>query len=131
MHLSYTQLIKRPAIFQRLTGLSVKEFEKLLAPFSGQYEQLVIGPRVNAPGRVRAEGGGQKGLIPAIEDKMLFILVYTRIYPLLFVHGLFFGMDESRACKWVGILLPVLDAALGQMWVRPKRAKGCSTSRNH
>jgi len=92
MHLSYTQLIKRPAIFQRLTGLSVKEFEKLLAPFSGQYEQLVIGPRVNAPGRVRAEGGGQKGLIPAIEDKMLFILVYTRIYPLLFVHGLFFGM---------------------------------------
>ena len=131
MHLSYTQLIKRPVIFQRLTGLSVKEFEKLLAPFSAQYEQRVIGPRVNALGRVRAAGGGQKGLIPAIEDKLLFILVYTRIYPLLFVHGLFFGMDESRACKWVGILLPVLDAALGQMWVRPKRAKGCSTSRNH
>lgn len=126
MHLSYTQLIKRPAMFQRLTGLSVKEFEQLLAPFSAQYEQLVIGPRLKAAGRVRAGGAGQKGLIPAIEDKMLFILVYTRIYPLLFIHGLFFGMDESRACKWVGILLPVLDAALGQMWVRPKRAKGCS-----
>lgn len=111
MHLSSLQLIKRPTIFQRLTGLSVKEFEQLLAPFSAQYEQLVIRPRVNAAGRVRAEGGGQKGLIPAIEDKMLFILVYTRIYPLLFVHGLLFGMDESRACKWVGILLPVLDAA--------------------
>src|SRR5215469_8743333 len=126
MHLSYTQLIKRPAMFQRLTGLNVKEFENLLVPFSAQYEQLVIGPRVKAAGRVRAGGGGQKGLIPAIEDKMLFILVYTRIYPLLFVHGLFFGMDESRACKWVGILLPILDAALGQMWVRPKRAKGRS-----
>ncbi len=36
------------------------------------------------------------------------------------------GWMRSRACKWVGILLPVLDAALGQMWVRPKRAKGCS-----
>ena len=44
---------------------------------------------------VRAGGAGQKGLIPAIEDKMLFILVYTRIYPLLFVHGLFFGMDAQ------------------------------------
>src|SRR5215469_15165393 len=126
MHLSYTQLIKRPAMFQRLTGLNVKEFENLLVPFSAQYEQLVIGPRVKAAGRVRAGGGGQKGLIPAIEDKMLFILVYTRIYPLLFVQGLFFGMAESKACKWVGILLPVLDAAMGEIHVRPKRATGRS-----
>src|SRR5436189_6459945 len=110
MHLSYKQLIKRPAIFQRLTGLSVKEFEKLLAPFSAQYEQLVIGPRVKAAGRVRAVGGGQKGLIPAIEDNRLFILVYTRIYPLLCVHGSLFAMDDSRSGKWVGILLPVLGA---------------------
>ena len=56
MHLSYTQLIKRPAMFQRLSGLSVKEFEQLLGPFSAQYEQLVIGPRVKAAGRVRAVG---------------------------------------------------------------------------
>jgi hypothetical protein len=67
MHLSYTQLIKRPAMFQRLTGLSVKEFEKLLAPFSAQYEQLVIGPRLKAAGRVRAVGGGQKGLIVILQ----------------------------------------------------------------
>jgi len=64
MHLSYTQLIKRPAVFQRFTGLSVKEFEKLLAPFSAQYEQLVIGPRVNAPGRVRAGGGAGLWSLP-------------------------------------------------------------------
>src|SRR5947199_304241 len=98
MHLSYTQLIKRPVIFQRLTGLSVKEVEKLLAPFSAQYEQRVIGPRVNALGRVRAAGGGQKGLIPAIGDKLVIILVYSRIYPLLVLHGLFVGLDERRAC---------------------------------
>src|SRR5947199_10843167 len=116
MTMSYTPLIERPVIFHRLTGLSVKEFETLLAPFSAQYEQRVIGPRVNALGRVRAAGGGQKGLIPAIEDKLLFILVYTRIYPLLFVHGLFFDLHESKACKWVGVLLPVLDAALEEAW---------------
>src|SRR5436305_13960865 len=111
MHLSYTQLIKRPVIFQRLTGLSVKEFEKLLAPFSAQYEQRVIGPRVNALGRVRAAGGGQKGLIPAIEDNLMFILVYTRFYPLLIVHGLFFGIVVSRAFTMVSIMLQDLDAA--------------------
>src|SRR5713101_7862327 len=33
---------------------------------------------------------------------------YSRIYPLLIVQGMFFGIAESKACNWVGILLPVL-----------------------
>lgn len=126
MNLSYTQVEKRPALLQRLTGLHVKEFESLLESFGTQYDQQVIQPRVKAPDRKRAAGGGQKGAIPEVADKLLFILVYTRIYPLLFVQGMFFGMAESKACKWVGILLPLLDAALGQSHMRPKRAKGRS-----
>ena len=35
-------------------------------------------------------------------------------------------MAESKACKWVGILLPVLDAAMGEIHIRPKRATGQS-----
>ncbi len=35
-------------------------------------------------------------------------------------------MAESKACKWVGLLLPVLDATLGEIHMRPKRAKGRS-----
>jgi len=86
----------------------------------------VIQPRVKAPGRKRAAGGGQKGALPEVADKLLFILVYTRIYPLLIVQGMFFSMAESKACKWVGILLPVLDAALDKSHLRPKRATGRS-----
>ena len=119
MNLKYTQVVKRPALLQRLTGLNVKEFESLLEAFSTPYSQQVIQPRVNALGRQRAAGGGQKVALPEMVDKLLFILVYTRIYPLLFVQGLFFGMAESKACTWVGVLLPVLDAALGQNHVRP------------
>lgn len=126
MKLSYTELVKRPALLHRLTGLTVKEFETLLESFSAQYDQLVIQPRVRAPGRQRAVGGGQKGALTDAADKLLFILVYTRIYPLLFIQGMFFGLAESKACKWVGILLPVVDAALGQSHMRPKRAKGRS-----
>jgi DDE superfamily endonuclease len=126
MKLSYAQVIKRPALLERLTGLKVKEFEALRESFSSQYDQQVIKPRVNAPGRQRAAGGGQKGALPEVADKLLFILVYTRIYPLLFVQGLLFGMAESKACTWVGILLPVLDAAMGEIHVRPKRATGRS-----
>jgi DDE superfamily endonuclease/Helix-turn-helix of DDE superfamily endonuclease len=126
MKLSYTELVKRPALLHRLSGLTVKEFETLLESFSAQYDQLVIQPRVSAPGRQRAVGGGQKGALPDAADKLLFILVYTRIYPLLFIQGMFFGIAESKACKWVGILLPVVQAALGQSHMRPKRAKGRS-----
>jgi DDE superfamily endonuclease len=126
MRLSYANLVKRPAVLVRLTGLSVQEFEKLLQPFAAQYEQMVIQPRANTPGRVRAVGGGQKGALPSVADKLLFILIYTRIYPLLFIQGMFFELAESKACTWVKVLLPVLDAALGQAWLRPKRAKGRS-----
>lgn len=126
MHVTYSQMRKQPAMLHRLTGLTVAEFERVLEKFSAQYDQQVIQPRVRAPGRQRALGGGQKGAMPAVGDKLLFILMYTRIYPLLIVQGMFFGLVESKACTWVKILLPVLDATLGQLHVRPRRAKGRS-----
>ena len=60
MKLLYTQVAKRPALLERLTGLNVKEFEALRESFSTQYDQQVIEPRVKAPGRKRAAGAGQK-----------------------------------------------------------------------
>jgi len=126
MKLLYTQVAKRPALLERLTGLNVKEFEALRESFSTHYDQQVIEPRVKAPGRKRAAGAGQKGALPEVADKLLFILAYTRISPLLFVQGLLFGMAESKACTWVGVLLPALDAAMGEIHVRPKRATGRS-----
>lgn len=43
------EAVKRPALLERLTGLSMAEFE----PFSREYHQQVIEPRVSAPHRVR------------------------------------------------------------------------------
>jgi hypothetical protein len=126
MSLRYTTLAKRPTLFHRLTGLTIPEFERLLDQFSSQYQPLVINTRLQAKGRIRTYGGGQKGALPDIADRLLFILVYTRIYPLLIVQGMFFGMAESRACEWVGVLVPVLDASLERSHVKPKRAKGRS-----
>jgi hypothetical protein len=36
MNLKYTEVVKRPAQLQRLTGLKVKEFESLLESFGAK-----------------------------------------------------------------------------------------------
>lgn len=92
MHLSYSLVANRPALLHRLTGLTVTELEHLCEQFASQYQRLVIQPRVTAKHCVRAMGGGQKGALPEMGDKLFFILLYTRIYPLLIVQGLFFGV---------------------------------------
>jgi hypothetical protein len=126
MRMSYALVSQRPALLHRLTGLTGPEFERLLDKFSSQYSIMILRPRITATGRKRKPGAGQKGALPEGADKLLFILSYPRIYPLLIMQGILFGMAESKACKWVGILLPVLDAALGSAHVRPMRARGRS-----
>jgi hypothetical protein len=126
MRINYVLLADRPSLLHRLTGLTIPEFERLLDKFSSQYDILVVQPRLQSKDRIRTIGGGRTGAIPTHADKLLFVLMYTRVYPLLILHGLFYGMAESRACTWVGTLLPVLDAALGSAHVRPKRARGRS-----
>ena len=125
MSLSYAVLSKRPALLHRLTGLTLPEFEQVLDKFSSQYNILVVQPQLKKK-RQRKVGAGHPSRLPDITDKLLFILMYTRIYPLLIIHGLLFGLSESRTCTLSKILLPVLDAALGSTHVRPKRARGRS-----
>lgn len=126
MDFSYVSIVTKPQLFHRLTGLTIPEFDRLLDKFSSQYFLHIVQPRLGVSTRRRAVGGGRSGHVSSIEDKLFFILVYTRMYPLLIIQGLFFSMAESRACTWTGTLLPVLDAALGSAHVRPKRARGRS-----
>lgn len=126
MKFCYSAIVTKPKLFHRLTGLTVPEFDRLLDKFSSEYFIHIVQPRLGLDTRKRAIGGGRSGSMPSLADKLFFILVYTRIYPLLIFQGLFFGVSEGRACEWAGKLLPVLDAALGSAHVRPKRAKGRS-----
>jgi hypothetical protein len=63
--------------------------------------------------RQRRRGGGRKSAIPTIEDKLLFVLLYFKIYPLREVQGLFFSMSQPQANFWIYRLTPTLNLALG------------------
>ncbi len=104
------------------TGVSFSEFQQLLPVFTESYKEL-IQERYEAQweSRERKPGGGQKGKLPGMEIKLLFILYYWKVYPTFDVLGLQFGLDRSKACTNVHALWPVLERSLEKLWVLPAR----------
>lgn len=118
--LTYQKLVNRSVHLHRLTGLSVAEFEQLFDKFQSSWI-MYLSELAKHPGRKRKMGGGRHPRLVTLEDKLLFILVYVRMYPLLFLHGIMFGIEEGNTCIWVHRLLPLLDQALGFTHKRPAR----------
>jgi hypothetical protein len=105
-----------------LTGLTLKEFKVLLPAFVEAYQQPSPREKTLAGrARKRHSGGGRHGRLLSAEQKLLFILVYQKAYPLQVVLGELFGMSQAGANQWVHRLLPVLRKALAALGVMPER----------
>jgi DDE superfamily endonuclease/Helix-turn-helix of DDE superfamily endonuclease len=120
MKLSYGELEGKPRILQSLTGLKPEEFEILLESFGTAWEDFVS-ETFQHEGRKRAYGAGRKPQLKQLEDKLLFILVYFRLYPTQAVQGFLFGMGQAQANEWVHRLTGVLNRALGYEQQLPER----------
>jgi len=55
------------------------------------------------------------------EQKLLFLLVYLKTYPLQVVMAELFGLSQPRVNYWLRRLLPVLHEALDELGVLPER----------
>lgn len=108
--------------FLALTGLTLKEFSALLPAFVSAYERQHPPNRTKTGrNRRRQHGGGRRGTLVTMEQKLLFILVYQKTYPLQVVMGELFGMSQSGANQWIHQLLPVVRNALTAIGVMPER----------
>lgn len=119
--LTYETLKKKPKVLLALTGLARREFDELLPAFAQALARAAEQAKPKRKKRQRAPGGGRKAGLRTPEDKQLFILVYTKTYPLQVVQGQLFGMSQSSANEWIHFLLPVLAAALDALGVMPER----------
>jgi DDE superfamily endonuclease len=120
--LEYQTLKSDRRKFLALTGLTAKEFKALLPSFTEAYRRRYAGPKTRAgKKRKRQVGGGRLGMLPTPEQKLLFILVYLKAYPLQVVMGELFGINQSAANQWIHRLLPVLRDALTAIGVKPER----------
>lgn len=116
-------ILKQNAVaFQSFTGLSVEAFYQLLPSFERAYEaDLDQRDRQRSQKRKRARGGGRNGALPHLEDKLLFILFYFRVYPTQVLQGELFGMSQGQAWEWIHRLTPILNRALGYEKQLPAR----------
>jgi hypothetical protein len=108
--------------FLALTGLTLSEFQRLLSAFPQAYQQLYpANQTAEGQPRQRSVGGGCKGRLTQPEEKLLFLLVYLKTYPLQAVMSELFDLSQPRVNYWIHRLLPVLRLALDDLGVLPER----------
>ncbi|GIK55850.1 MAG: hypothetical protein HND44_23680 [Chloroflexi bacterium] len=96
--ITFEQLRTKPKDFLSATGITVAEFEQLLPAFAVAYERKYPADKTVAGlPRQRKAGGGVKGKLKDTADKLLFILVYQKTYPLQTMQGLHFEMSQAQA----------------------------------
>ena len=119
----YDQVKERPKLLLAMTGLTKVEFQKLLLDFDKAWEAYVQKEYVAREGRQRQYGGGKpEATLVTIEDKLLFILYYVKVYPLQEILAFEFGMAQSTAHEWIHILSEVLKKALDDGGHIPERS---------
>ena len=120
--LTYTTLQDRPRDFLAATGLTHEEFLRVLPAFVAAYTTCYpLDKTWHGKVRQRKLGGGAKGRLAQVEDKLLFILVYQKPNPLQTLHGLHFGLSQPQTHYWIHRLLPVLRRALVALDLAPER----------
>jgi len=108
--------------FLALTGLTLSEFQLLLTAFPQAYQRLYPANQTcEGQPRQRSAGGGCKGRLEQPEEKLLFLLVYLKTYPLQAVMAELFDLSQPQVNYWIQRLLPVLRSALDDLGVLPER----------
>jgi DDE superfamily endonuclease/Helix-turn-helix of DDE superfamily endonuclease len=120
--LTYAKLKRNRRKCVALTGLTPKEVEVLLPAFARAYaEHYPAEKTLSGKPRQRQVGGGRKGGLAEMEQKLIFILVHQKAYPLQTLLGEVFALSQPRVNEWIHRLLPILKDALDDLGVLPER----------
>jgi hypothetical protein len=111
--LRFADLQSRPTEVLDVTSLTVEEFQQLVPPFEVMFQAHMAHWRLDGRPRTTRRYTTYKNCpLPTPEDRLLFILVYLKTYPLQVVQGRLFGMGQSKAHQWLHVLLVVLQTTL-------------------
>jgi hypothetical protein len=107
-----------------VTGLSFEQFDRLLEAFKATYEQMrqeAYEKALESGQRSRRLGGGRKGALPTLRDKLFFVLCYYKSYPTFDMLGAQFNLSRSKANENLHRLSAILRQTLADLEVLPHR----------
>jgi hypothetical protein len=109
--------------FLDFTSLTLNEFQQLVLPFETAFQTRMAAWRMDGKPRTARRFTVYKNCpLPTPEDRLVFILTYVKTYALQVVQGRLFGMVQSKANRWIHVLLPALLAALRALGDAPARS---------
>jgi len=113
----------RPTEFLDLTSLTPDEFEQLIPPFEAAFQAHMAQWRLDGKPRTARQFAVYKNCpLPTPQERLFFLLTYLKTYSLQVVQGRLFGMSQSKANKWIHVLLPALQATLCDLGDKPARS---------
>src|SRR5271165_5626326 len=113
----------RPTEFLDFTSLTVEEFQILIPPFEAAFQAHMAVWCLDGTARTaRRFSVYQTCPLATPEDRLFFLLTYLKTYTLQVVQGRMFGMGQSKANRWIHVLLPALLAALRGLGDAPARS---------
>ena len=109
--------IRDERMTKALFGLDGEKMRKL----GEDVERLWTQKLEKRKGRRRAVGGGRKGGVSGGTAKAALVLFYLKAYPTFDLLSAISGIDRSGCCRWVHELMPLLEEALRQKLMLPRR----------
>jgi hypothetical protein len=105
--ITLTKLRRKPRHFQKFTGLTLYEFDQVLAQVTLAYEQAEHERRHHGE-RTRQVGAGRPFAL-TLPERLLMGLIYLRLYCSQSLLSYLFDLDESNICReFKQRLMPVL-----------------------
>jgi hypothetical protein len=112
---------KNPVQFLSLTGFTPEEFDELVSEFRNEWEHYSQHFTLEGKPRQRMALPRTTSILPKVDDKLLFILVYLKTFPLQELQAATFSMNQPQANFWIHLLSPILSKTLKRLKEIPER----------
>ena len=121
MGLNINKLKKNAAQFLSLTGFMPDEFDELSIEFGNEWKDYSQHYTLEGKPRQRIALPRRTSILPYDQDKLLFILMYLKTFPLQELQAATFSMSQPQANFWIHLLSPILRKTLKRLKELPER----------
>lgn len=108
--ITYLKLSKKPKQFLSFTGVTLQQFDVISKDVKKQY-QITEKERLSKRKRQRKIGAGHKFDL-SIEDKLVMLFVYYRLYITCELAGYLFDLDQSNVNRNIRYLEPAVKQSI-------------------